>query len=202
MTRSSPSRIGPRWKRSTNATGGADWLTDTNWLTDAPLGDWHGVTVDEEGRVTALELSGNGLARSIPLTRSGLTSLTTLDLSNNSLVGGIPSSLSRFTSLRVLDLSSNDLPGSIAWVAGFESLVELDLSHNRFEGPIPPGDRLPHRPHRVVAGRQLVVGADSRRTRRSHEPYDPVVVVEQSRRADSAGTRRPLPVDRAVARGQ
>ena len=122
-----------------DSTGGADWLTTTNWLTDAPLGDWHGVTIDEEGRVTALELPGNGLARSIPGKLLELTSLTTLDLSDNSL-SGVHSAWSRspLTSLAVLDLSDNDLPGSIAWLAGFESLVELNLSNNSLEGPIPP----------------------------------------------------------------
>ena len=157
-----------------DATGGADWLTDTNWLTDAPLGDWHGVTVDEEGRVTALELSGNGLTGRIPSPLS-LTGLTTLDLSDNSLIGGIPSSLSQLTNLRVLDLSSNglhvqvpatlseltsltvldlsdnELPGSIAWLAGFESLVELDRKQQQAGGADTSGDRRPHGPHRTVA---------------------------------------------------
>ena len=34
------------------ATDGANWDDHTGWLSDAPLGDWYGVTTDAEGRVT------------------------------------------------------------------------------------------------------------------------------------------------------
>ena len=37
------------------ATDGANWDDGTGWLSDAPLGDWYGVTTDTDGRV--LELS-------------------------------------------------------------------------------------------------------------------------------------------------
>ena len=40
------------------ATGGDDWTDNTNWLTDAPLGDWYGVEADEDGRVAGLRLGG------------------------------------------------------------------------------------------------------------------------------------------------
>ena len=50
-----------------NETGGDNWTTQTNWLTDNPLDTWHGVTV-AIGRVTGLSLSRNNLtgARSLP----------------------------------------------------------------------------------------------------------------------------------------
>ena len=40
-----------------NATEGGSWTTRTNWLSDRPLDEWHGVTTDSDGRVTALDLS-------------------------------------------------------------------------------------------------------------------------------------------------
>ena len=40
-----------------NATGGASWSTSTNWLSDRPLDEWHGVTTNSVGRVTLLLLS-------------------------------------------------------------------------------------------------------------------------------------------------
>ena len=50
-----------------NATDGANWTDNTNWLNDGvPLNSWHGVTTDAEGRVTVLNLSGNNLTGSIP----------------------------------------------------------------------------------------------------------------------------------------
>ncbi len=48
------------------ATGGAGWTDDENWLTDAPLASWHGVRVDSLGRVTELSLMANKLSGSIP----------------------------------------------------------------------------------------------------------------------------------------
>ena len=32
-----------------NATSGANWTEHTNWLTNAPVGHWHGVTTDSQG---------------------------------------------------------------------------------------------------------------------------------------------------------
>ena len=37
-----------------------------NWLSDAPLGEWHGVITDDDGRVTELNLEPNGLSGEIP----------------------------------------------------------------------------------------------------------------------------------------
>ena len=52
------------------ATDGGNWSDDTNWLTDAPLGDWYGVEVDENGRVTALRLGGwDNTAQELPRLR-------------------------------------------------------------------------------------------------------------------------------------
>ena len=44
-----------------NATEGGSWKTRTNWLSGRPLDEWHGVTTDSGGRVTALNLSSNSL---------------------------------------------------------------------------------------------------------------------------------------------
>lgn len=44
-----------------NATGGPSWKNKTSWGTTATLGQWYGVTVDNEGRVTALQLESNNL---------------------------------------------------------------------------------------------------------------------------------------------
>ena len=49
-----------------DATGGPDWIDNTNWKGAAPLGEWFGVTTDTAGRVTRLQLPGNGLAGPIP----------------------------------------------------------------------------------------------------------------------------------------
>ena len=42
-----------------NATGGANWMGNANWLSDAPIGQWIGVTTGPSGRVTVLNLTEN-----------------------------------------------------------------------------------------------------------------------------------------------
>ena len=37
------------------ATDGPNWKNSANWLSDEPLGEWHGVGVDSLGRVTSLK---------------------------------------------------------------------------------------------------------------------------------------------------
>ena len=44
-----------------NATSGDNWANNGNWLSNAPMGEWHGVTTDSDGRVTHLDLSFNQL---------------------------------------------------------------------------------------------------------------------------------------------
>ena len=104
------------------AVGGSSWTNRRNWRTSAPLGEWHGVTTDLNGRVTRLVLFGNGLTGPIPAALGDLALLQTLDLGrrwdstaakwvNNALTGSIPPALERLANLRRLDLSGNDLTG-------------------------------------------------------------------------------------------
>ena len=44
-----------------NATDGANWRINTNWNTDADLSLWHGIQVDDQGRVVELKLNGINL---------------------------------------------------------------------------------------------------------------------------------------------
>lgn len=44
-----------------HSTGGANWLQNDNWDTDAVLSLWHGVKVDDQGRVMKLGLQNNNL---------------------------------------------------------------------------------------------------------------------------------------------
>ena len=61
-----------------NATGGANWGNNGNWLSNAPMGEWHGVTTDSDGRVTHLDLRTNQLTGEIPAELGDLTNLTEL----------------------------------------------------------------------------------------------------------------------------
>ena len=47
------------------ATGGPSWNRG-HWGIALPLGEWHGVGVDNQGRVISIDLSNNGLTGEIP----------------------------------------------------------------------------------------------------------------------------------------
>ena len=121
------------------ATGGRDWTNNQNWLTDAPLRDWYGVRVDNQGRVTALDLDANDLVGPIVPELGSLTNLTRLDLRLNGLTGTIPPTLGNLASLEFLRLNGNELTGPIPPELGnLSSLEFLRLNGNELTGPIPP----------------------------------------------------------------
>ena len=75
-----------------SATDGANWSSSSYWLSDAPIGEWLGVTTDASGRVTELFLEHNQLSGEIP-PELGSLHLRYLDVSQNDLSGCVPSSL-------------------------------------------------------------------------------------------------------------
>ena len=90
-----------------NATGGANWTTDTNWTSEESLSSWHGVATDSDGRVTELVLNDNGLAGTLPTALGDLSELEQLDLRNNALSGALPSELANLASLATLRLDES-----------------------------------------------------------------------------------------------
>ena len=121
-----------------HATDGANWVKSANWLSDRPLGEWHGVTTDSAGRVTSLDLSGNRLSGKIPPELGNLANLTGLYLSDNQLRGMIPSELSNLANLSLLHLSANQLSGRIPSELGkHTNLRQMSLDSNRLRGEIP-----------------------------------------------------------------
>ncbi len=76
-----------------SATDGANWTVRTNWLSDRPLGEWHGVVTDAEGRITGLFLQNNRLEGTIPAALGDLSNLAALYLAGNPLTGCVPASL-------------------------------------------------------------------------------------------------------------
>ncbi|MXX03541.1 MAG: hypothetical protein F4Z49_07240 [Gemmatimonadetes bacterium] len=161
-----PAAVGPDRVALTTLygeTGGAYWKEAANWLSEAPLRDWHGVETDDEGRVTSIDLQynnlkgrlpselalmdrlevlrlyGNGLTGAIPPELARLDRLTSMELSLNLLTGHIPPDLARLAELSVLDLSANGLTGAIPPELGrLDRLSFLDLRLNRLHGPLPP----------------------------------------------------------------
>ena len=123
-----------------HTAGGPSWKNRTNWLSEVPLFQWHGVGTDSNGRVTRLDLSRNGLSGSIPPALGQLARLEWLDLSHNErLSKAIPPELGRLTQLQGMFLGFNELSGGIpSALAGLTQLQELDLGVNQLTGTIPP----------------------------------------------------------------
>ena len=145
------------------AGGGALWKDNTNWLTDAPLADWYGVHLNDDGNVQHLLLTDNGLIGAIPPEIASLAHLESLHLGLNSLAGPLPPEIRHLKRLKSLELTYNahegPIPPEIGELAALEwfgafgnrfsgeippeignltSLESLDLCYNRLTGPIPP----------------------------------------------------------------
>ena len=121
-----------------NATDGANWQNDSNWLSDAPLGEWYGVDADRYGRVTGLSLDYNQLRGEIPADLANLVNLEVLDMSSNRLSGKVPAELGDLFNLERLELEHNHLVGKIPGELGNLSKLEiLNLRGNRLSGAMP-----------------------------------------------------------------
>ena len=121
------------------ATEGPGWIEDDGWMSDRPIGQWHGVTTGPDGHVTALELPSSYLTGVIPAELGRLSHLETLHLQWNRLRGPIPGELTRLHNLRSLRLDVNGLTGEIpAELANLVKLEDLRLNHTFLTGRVPP----------------------------------------------------------------
>lgn len=107
---------------------------------------WEGITCNQDGWVTHLQLPSKGLRLKggifLSSSLGNLTHLTHLNLSRNSLYGSLDQSTGSFLSLsrlEILDLSYNCLSGELpssffqhAW-----NLTSFNVSNNNFSGSIP-----------------------------------------------------------------
>ena len=120
-----------------NSTDGNNWTNTTNWIQPGiSIGNWYGITTDDFGCVSTINLNNNSLAGILP--SLNLNTLDTLILSNNNLTGIIPTDL-MFPFLKHIDLSGNMLTGEIpAVVSDWFDLQGLNLSNNQLTGIIPP----------------------------------------------------------------
>ena len=120
-----------------NALDGPSWDNNTRWLVE-PVATWHGISVNDAGRVVALELPGNNLFGELPTELMDLSELVVLDLFDNFIVGPIPVQIDLLTNLVILDFGFNFLEEEIpASIGNLSNLVELVLWGNFFSGQIP-----------------------------------------------------------------
>ena len=113
-----------------NSMDGPNWNNNTNWLSDKPIGDWHGITTDYRGRVIEMSLHYNGLNGQIPLQFGDLTALEILELNGNDADNPDLSALSDLPQLRFLYLFSNGI-SDLSALSHLPRLTRLDLRQNR-----------------------------------------------------------------------
>mmetsp|Transcript_26079 Transcript_26079/g.54617 ORF Transcript_26079/g.54617 Transcript_26079/m.54617 type:complete len:330 (-) Transcript_26079:134-1123(-) len=121
------------------ASKGAQWDTNTNWMTPKHECTWHGVTCNLFGAVIELDLGYIELEGLIPRELGMLGSLRDLDLHGNDLQGIIPHMLMvGMKNGQYLRLQMNGLFGSIhKEISRMTNLKELYLFGNFFAGTIP-----------------------------------------------------------------
>ena len=122
------------------ATGGGNWTNIGNWLSDKPLGQWHGVSTNGQGQVTHLSLRNNGLSGSLPSSLGNLEALQVLSLDRNSIGGSLPSQLGNLSNLKRLAMNRNSLAGSIpSGLGNLPNLSIIGLARNSLSGSVPSG---------------------------------------------------------------
>ena len=120
-----------------NATDGPHLQFNTNWKTSAPLDSWHGVTTDNNGRVSGINLAENQLAGELPAEIGILSELEQLTFDFNQLTGRVPKELGSLSKLERLSLSVNYFGSSLpSEIGNLSNLRHLDVYDSGFRGEI------------------------------------------------------------------
>ena len=123
-----------------NATDGANWNSNFNWLVidqSTDVCDWYGIQCSS-GAVIGIDLDRNNLAGSIPEEIGNLSNLQFFSLVLNSLNGDIPEEIGTLADLQTLNLMANSLSGGIPIeLKDLTNLTFLRLSNNQLTGTIP-----------------------------------------------------------------
>lgn len=114
------------------ASKGLSWKV--KWDLNKPFRTWPGITVNQSGCVTRLELPDNNLQGNI--TNLDLPFLEYLDVSGNNMLSTLPA-LSKLPSLKHLNLSGNRFRGSLPALTASVKLEKYEANNNQFDGGIP-----------------------------------------------------------------
>ena len=121
-------------------TTGEWWTNSENWMTEAPLGEWYGITTNAQGRVTEIRFEANNLKGTLLPEIGNLSQLKVLYIrGNRDLTTGIPTEIANLSQLEILDLAGNIIGGEIPpGIGNLSNLQQLVLSLNVLIGDIPP----------------------------------------------------------------
>jgi Leucine-rich repeat (LRR) protein len=124
-----------------NASDGANWAKN-KWDLSKPMTEWPAVTLNEDGRVSALKLSTSGVITkewTLPAEISNLTELTDLRINSNKLTGNIPDEVYDLAKLQYLYFQNDNITGALSPKLGqLTELTELYVDRNaNMTGGIP-----------------------------------------------------------------
>ena len=121
-------------------TLGEGWTNSENWMTDTPLGEWHGIATNAQGRVTEIRFEDNNIAGPIPPEIGNLSQLEVLYIRSNLWLGpDIPTEIENLSQLKVLNLAGSALRGEIPpGIGNLSNLQQINLEVNELSGDIPP----------------------------------------------------------------
>lgn len=117
------------------ATLGVHWDDNTNWMMishNTTACDWYGLTCNERGMVTRIELGQNNVQRNIPVEFKVLPSLQYLGLAENS-IGRLDPILFEMYTLEVIDLDGNGIEKIPEEIPIRNQVKELYLAGNRIK---------------------------------------------------------------------
>jgi hypothetical protein len=117
------------------STNGANWIQ--SWDLQTPINTWYGLTFDQSGCLTRIDLEGNDLIGELPVEIGNFLTLEYMNLSRNSIGSLLPSEIGNLLTLETLNLSQNEISGEIPdAIEGMRRLTELNLSNNQLSGSI------------------------------------------------------------------
>ena len=124
------------------ATGGDQWINNTNWCSDKPLNEWYGITTTSDGRILTISMFDNNLCGELPNIFDRFSSLNELGLSGNKLtgnLGNISEEIGNWTDLGGFDIMENNFSGNVPSSLGkLKKLYYCNLMLNRLEGELHP----------------------------------------------------------------
>lgn len=129
------------------ATGGDQWINNTNWCSDKPLNEWYGIKTTQDGELNEISLWNNNLSGSLPDIFECFPKLQYINLGKNNLTGYFPNSLYKLDIIS-LTVSYNKIEGTLEQIGNWQNLRSIDIHENNFNGTIPAIlGNLPHVVH-------------------------------------------------------
>ena len=117
-----------------NATGGADnWNPDRVWDLTKPIKDWYNVKLNDEGRVTQVNLANGTITApwTLPAAVGDLTEMTNFRIIGCQLTGALPEEIYNMTKLVSFYLTKNTPTWTLSSkIAGMTELKDLYIDQN------------------------------------------------------------------------